>query len=168
MSSKVALRKRADDRSLAQRRADFEAQMKQMAIDDLDAVSKRLKGLHRELERVDGRKWKQYELAAAMKIPPRTFDSWENGEVENSDGKGYEKIARFYSRKLGRKITRRWIVFGDGEEAPEAPARSPGESESEVEQRLGEILANQTELHEKMDALLAAQANQRRRAANDD
>ena len=42
---KLALRMRADHRSLAQRRADFAAQMREMAISDLTEVSDRLKGL---------------------------------------------------------------------------------------------------------------------------
>lgn len=113
MPRQLALRKRADGRSLAARRAAFAEQMRQMALSDLSQVKDRLKGLHAELERVDGRKWTHYDLAAKMDIPPRTFQSWENGEVENRDGKGYDKIARFYSRRLGRKITRNWILFGD-------------------------------------------------------
>ena len=123
--SELALPQRATARNLAQQRAAFAAQMRDMALSDLKQVSERLKGHHKELERVDGRKWTHYELAQKMGIPPRTFQSWENGEVENSDGKGYDKMARFYSRKLGRKITRQWIVFG---ETPAAAPKPPSES----------------------------------------
>ena len=122
--NQVALPQRATARNLAQQRAAFAAQMRAMALSDLKQVSERLKGLHKELERVDGRKWTHYELAQKMGIPPRTFQSWENGEVENSDGKGYDKMARFYSRKLGRKITRQWIVFGEIP-ATKPPTESP-------------------------------------------
>lgn len=118
---KVALRKRAETPSLARRRAAFAAQMREMALTDLENVSARLKSLHKEWERKDGRTWTQLELAEAMRIPYRTFQSWENGEVENSDGKGYDKFARFYSRKLGRKITRHWILFGDTQPVAETP-----------------------------------------------
>lgn len=114
-NSEVALQGRATTHTLAEQRAAFAAQMREMALSDLSQVSARLKQLHAELERKDGRKWTHYELAQAMDIPPRTFQSWENGEVENRDGKGYEKMARWYSRKLGHKITRPWIVFGDSE-----------------------------------------------------
>src|SRR4051794_21390907 len=121
----LALKSRASRHSLASRRADFAARMREMALSDLSDVSERLKSLHRELELKDGRRWTQYELANKMEIPPRTFQSWEAGEVENRDGVGYDKIARFYSRRLGRKISRTWILFGDGQTekpATESPA----------------------------------------------
>lgn len=109
--------------TLAARRAAFASQMRTMALTELSEVSKRLKSLHAELERKEGHKLTHYVLADKMKIAPRTFQSWENGEVENSDGKGYDKMARYYSRRLGRKITRNWILFGC-EEVP--PVRSIG------------------------------------------
>jgi transcriptional regulator with XRE-family HTH domain len=120
----------ADHRSLTARRAAFAAQMRAMALSDLSEVAIRLKGLKGELERREGRKWSDYDLAAEMGIKPRTFQSWQNGEVENRDGKGYDKMARFYSRKLGRKIARKWILFGDDEAAPvEIPVSEPEPSE---------------------------------------
>jgi transcriptional regulator with XRE-family HTH domain len=136
----VALRKRADDRTLAQRRAAFAAQMRDMALSDLAQLSKRLKDLHQELEDFEGRKWTQMQLAEKMKIPYRTFQSWENGEVENEDGKGYDKIGRFYSRKLGRKITRQWILFGDAK--PDPKPRSGGGSAAAEPDRLSRIEEN--------------------------
>ena len=102
-SEKVALCKRATVRSLAERRADFAAQMRAMALSDLSDVSRRLKALHADLEHRTGRQWTQYELADKLGIPHRTFQSWENGEVENRDGRGYDKMARFYSRRLERR-----------------------------------------------------------------
>lgn len=115
-----ALHRQVDGRTLAQRRAAFAAQMRDMALSDLSQVSRRLKELHEELERKEGCRWTHYKLAAAMDIPPRTFQAWENGENENRDGKGYDKMARWYSRRLGRKITRQWILFGEeiGQERP--------------------------------------------------
>jgi transcriptional regulator with XRE-family HTH domain len=149
-SREVALRMRATPHSLAQRRASFEAQMRDMALSDLNALSDRLKALHKRLEQVDGRKWTQYQLADKMDIPPRTFQSWENGEVENRGGEGYEKIARFYRRKLGDKtITRQWIVFGDQAQAPAPdPFSPPAEvtDAAEIRRLLVEIRDMQDEL----------------------
>lgn len=139
----------ADHRSLAERRAAFAAQMRDMALSDLKQVSNRLKGLHEELEAKDGKQWTHYDLAREMGIRPRTFQSWENGEVENRNGKGYDKMARFYSRKLGRKITRQWIVFGVTEEGDTQQASSISELSEAVEQLQGqirEILDEQTRL----------------------
>lgn len=84
--TQVALRSGRAAHSLAARRAAFAAQMRDMALSDLADVSKRLKDLHAELERNDGRKWTHYDLAEKMDIRPRTFQSWENGEVENRNG----------------------------------------------------------------------------------
>jgi transcriptional regulator with XRE-family HTH domain len=170
----VALRKRADDRSLAQRRADFAAQMRDMALSDLAQVSSRLKALHKEWEAKDGKRWTHYELAAAMKIPPRTFQSWENGEVENRDGKGYDKMARWYSRKLERKITRHWILFGEGEEepageatAPPAPGQPDAAQLTRIEEHLEDLATGQAELLEKLDGLLGAQVHEPQQKEDD-
>lgn len=144
----LALRKRADGRTLAQRRAAFAAQMRDMALSDLSQVSVRLKGLKREVQRADGREWSDHELANAMKIAPRTFQSWQNGEVENRDGKGYDKMARWYSRKLGRKITRNWIVFGDEpiEPEPSPPASSESQLSDAVAALREDLEATRTKL----------------------
>lgn len=146
----------ADHRSLASRRAAFAAQMRDMALSDLKQVSERLKELHKELELKDARKWTHYDLAREMGIRPRTFQSWENGEVENSNGKGYDKMARYYSRKLGRKITRQWIVFGAMEVAPVATGDSDEEKLSELseavsalQEQLQEVAAEQARLLSK-------------------
>lgn len=147
MPIELALRKRATPHSLAARRRNFAAQMHDMAVSDLSNVSKRLKGLHSDLERETGRRWTHYDLADAMKIAPRTFQSWENGEVENRDGKGYDKMARFYSRKLGRKISRQWILFGDEQPAKAVPAPDPF-----APTELAELAASVAELRREMQA----------------
>lgn len=159
---KVALRKRAETPSLAQRRAAFAAQMREMALSELSDVSKRLKDLHREWEKKDGRKWTHYELAAAMDIAPRTFQSWENGEVENRDGKGYDKFAKFYSRKLGRKITRHWILYGANEPGEsgdftrlEKEAAAPPATDREVATQLAALAKEVRALRAQQTKLLA-------------
>lgn len=155
-SVQVALRPGKDPRTLAQKRADLVAQVNAMALADLQEVSARLKALHKELERKDGRKWTQIDLADATGIPYRTLQSWETGQVENRGGKGYEKLARFYSRKLGRKITREWIVFGKEGLAVvpnigvPMPA-NPGEPENDRLMKL-ELLLRQNQ--EKLDRIL--------------
>jgi transcriptional regulator with XRE-family HTH domain len=168
----VALQRRGDARTLAARRAAFAAQMRDMALSDLSEVSARLKQLHAELERKDGRKWTHYELAQAMAIAPRTFQSWENGEVENRDGKGYEKLARWYSRKLGRKITRPWIVFGDGAEGADlmdSLSDAEGSSLKRVEDRLAaletELLSKLGEVQTELEGLRQTIERPQRRKA---
>lgn len=118
----LAWRKRTSGRTLAQRRADFEAQARRylaenehMALADLSQVKSRLKGLHKELERREGGRVTQYEIAEALGVPHRTFQSWEGGQVE-TEGKNYDKIAAFYSERLDRPITRNWILFGQDDE----------------------------------------------------
>jgi transcriptional regulator with XRE-family HTH domain len=127
---KSAWRKRAGGRTLAQRRADLEAQVRRhlgteelMALTDLSQVKARLKDLHRQLDRREGRKVTQYEIADSIDVPHRTFQSWENAEVE-TEGRNYDKLARFYTERLGREVTRNYILFGQ-DEAPE-----PSEEES--------------------------------------
>lgn len=148
--------------TLAQQRANFAAQMRAMALSDLEQVSKRLKGLHVEWEREDGRRWTHYELAAAMKIAPRTFQSWENGEVENTNGKGYDKIAAWYSRRLGRKITRNWIVFGCDKPQPVAKPSQNGTSAKRAEPTLGEILDRLEAVLTQLDAAEAERGDLKR------
>lgn len=137
--------------------------MRKMALSDLSQVSTRLKGLKAELERKEGRKWADYDLAAEMGIKPRTFQSWQNGEVENRDGKGYDKMARFYSRKLGRKITRQWILFGDENATTEVsePVNAPEPSEVERlrQELLDEMGAMKTELLAEIEKARRAPAS---------
>lgn len=76
-----------------------------MTIIDLDAVSKRLQALRSRLS------IPQYEVAYEMGFKPRTYQSWEIGEAETS-GKNYDKIAKYFSKRLGEEITRDQLLFG--------------------------------------------------------
>jgi transcriptional regulator with XRE-family HTH domain len=153
-NNKVASQPHARVRTLARCRADFEHQVRavladRMALTEPSEVSARLK----ELRKRTG--MKQYDVANALKEPPRTFQSWELAEVE-TDRQNYEKIARFYSRRLGEKITADWILFGQSERpAPNTPdlieTFSDGDS---IEERLARIEARQKEMSIKLDALL--------------
>jgi len=73
----LALRKRADRRSLAQRRADFAAQMREMTISDLAGVANRLEALHKELERKTSRTWtsKTSQTAQGLRTGPTSLGS---------------------------------------------------------------------------------------------
>lgn len=101
--------------------------MRAMATDDLEQVATRLKSLRHDLQKKTGEAWIQQDVAEAVKVPLRTFASWEGGEVENRDGEGYKRLARFYSRKLGRKVSWQWIVFG-AETPPERDEPPPSGS----------------------------------------
>jgi DNA-binding XRE family transcriptional regulator len=110
---KVASTVHARVRTLAARRADFERQVRlrlaadpTMALTEPEQVSARLKELRK---RAGGPP--QYKVANALDVPPRTFQSWENGEVE-TDRANYERVARYYSKQLKQKITSNWILFG--------------------------------------------------------
>lgn len=155
---KVASRKDATSRSLAQRRADFQAQAERylaaqeaMAVADLTQVRKRLKGLRRELQQKDGKKVQQYAVANLLDVAPRTFQSWENGEVE-TEGRNYDLVAGFYSEKLGRKISRNWILFGQEEPPQEAnppaalSAVEDGDQLNRIERKLDRVLKRIEEL----------------------
>jgi hypothetical protein len=62
--------------------------------------------------------------SARDQVPPRTFQSWENAEVE-TDRENYKRVAAYYSRKLGEKITANWILFGQDTEPPLPNAGTP-------------------------------------------
>jgi DNA-binding transcriptional regulator YiaG len=145
---KLASHQHATGRTLTQRRADLERQIRQaiendprMALTDPQQVSQRMKALR---ERTG---LKQYEVAQRINEPPRTFQSWENAEVE-TDRANYEKVARFYTRILGEKITANWILFG-AEQPPAvvAPAATNGSLPADVRNQLERIEA-------KLDLLL--------------
>jgi len=88
---------------------------------DLDALKNRLKGLRGRLA------LSQAEAAAEMGVPYRTFQSWENGEVETSEA-NYERVAGFYKRKLADEtITKTWILYGD-----EGPAVRVGRERADL------------------------------------
>jgi hypothetical protein len=144
-----------------------------MALSDLAQVSARLKALHKELERKEGRRWTYYDLSEATGIPHRTWQSWEGGEVENRDGKGYEKMARFYTKKLGREVTKAWILFGrEGASAPAPNTSVPMASDptnGDLDRRLIQIEAavqraeltarqNQEKLDQILDWLIRREA----------
>ena len=112
---------RARVRTLATARADFEDQVRlylasgaAMALTEPEHVRSRMK----ELRKLAGNP-SQYDVAHDLNVPPRTFQSWENAEVETDKG-NYEKVARYYTRKLKQKVTANWILFGQDE----APALS--------------------------------------------
>lgn len=93
--------------------------MRDMALSDLSEVARRLAELQAELSQKTARNWTQQDIAAGAGIAYRTYQTWVGGKNENQSGEGYDKLARFYSRKLGRKVTRRWILMGDPAPRPE-------------------------------------------------
>lgn len=161
--TQVALRSPRNPHSLAARRAELEARVRQMATDDLEKVGTRLRELREELAQKEGRQWRMQDVVEANNLALRTYAAWEGGENENQGGEGYKKLARFYSRKLGRKITWQWIVFGV-EEAPakaETPdlmgALSPATGRAELEAlnaRLATISEENAELCRLVEKLL--------------
>lgn len=111
-------------RTLAERRADFEHQMREFAATDgivalteLAEVSKRIKTLRKRAG------LKQYEVAAKINVAPRTYQSWENGEVETSK-ENYAKIGK----ALGASAN--WILFGQEEEPPVTEISQNGSTEA--------------------------------------
>jgi transcriptional regulator with XRE-family HTH domain len=129
-----------------------------MALTEPDQVSARLKELRKRAGNPA-----QYKVADALNVPPRTFQSWENGEVETDKG-NYEKIARWYSRQLKQKVTANWILFGQDREPPLAPGtpdvigslngNSASGDTDELRAQLDRIEQRQTDLA----ALIEAQA----------
>lgn len=95
---------------------------------DLNAVKGRLKGLRARLC------LSQLEVAVALGVKYRTFQSWEDG-VHKTTSANYEKLANFYSKKLGQAITRDWLLFG--EDAPAFPRTKPGTFE-QLKQEMAE------------------------------
>ena len=133
-----------DRRSLAARHSDFRRQVEAavtaqetMAIADLQAVSGRIKELRKRAGNPS-----QYDVAYLMGVKPRTYQSWENGEVEPDKAK-YEKVAAWYSKKLGTKVTANWILFGQDDEPPLSSGPLEQLSSADRAQRL----------EEKVDAL---------------
>ena len=133
-------------RTLAERRADFESQMREFAARDgivaltkVTEVSKRIKRLRKRSG------LKQYEVAAKINVAPRTYQSWENGEVETSKA-NYAKIGK----ALGASAN--WILFGQEEEPPPLdlkPAEVPVDlaaHEEAANQRHSEAMTELAEL----------------------
>lgn len=142
--TKVASQRTARVRTLAERRADFEAQMREcsakdgiVALTELSQVSERIKQLR---ERTG---LKQYEVASAINVPPRTYQSWENGEVE-TDRENYVKIGK----ELGASAN--WILFGQEDEPPfdvgPTPGVTGGSDMDEILRLLRELVGGQAEL----------------------
>lgn len=121
-----------------------------MALTDLSQVSARLKKLHERYEQKHG-KLKQQDLAAKLKVPYRTLQSWVNGEVE-TDRANYDKFARFYRKGLGDKnVTTNWILFGQ----QQPPKFEPPVAEPEVGAQLTRADIDRLKrIEEKMDEIL--------------
>jgi hypothetical protein len=147
---------RATGRTLAQRRADLEHQIRSrvaqnMALTDPVHVRQRMKELRKRAGNPS-----QYKVADDLRVPPRTFQSWENAEVE-TDRRNYDKVAAYYTKKLKQKVTTNWILFGQDEEPP-LPAATPdllgefnGDQAPDWAQRL---IEQQAELDEKLTNVL--------------
>ena len=121
-----------------------------MAITDLAKVSARLKLLHRRYERELGR-LTQEDLARRLNVPTRTLQSWLNGQVETRRS-NYEKLARFYSRKLrDDSITTNWVLFGQ-DPAPvnntDPAADQPGDMLANLQAKLEHVETSLEEIRE--------------------
>lgn len=125
--TQVALQSPRKAHSLAARRARFAAQVREMAVDDLKQVGDRLEALRQELQKKTGQPWRIQDVAEANGFAIRTYAAWHGGENENRSGEAYKKLAKFYTRRLGRKITWQWIVFGD---AVDKPGKQPTPEEA--------------------------------------
>lgn len=121
-----------------------------MALADLESVKTRMKELRARTS------LKQYEVAAKLDVPPRTFQTWENGEVE-TDKENYEKVAAFYSKVLGEKITANWILFGSDKappvKTPANPTNGNGSQLDRIEKKLDTIILRMKAIDE-IEALL--------------
>lgn len=106
---------------------------------DLDAVRFRLKYMRGRLG------LSQEDTAREMGVPPRTFQSWENGEVITAES-NYERLAEFYSRKLGEEINCNVILYG-------TPERPLPESKSH---NSADLLAMELRLRREMDRRISA------------
>lgn len=165
ISSDLAWRTARKGRTLAQRKADFEKQVRstlaansQMAVTDPDQVKARMKRLRARYADEVGRKVTQYEIAGDLGVPHRTFQSWENAEVE-TDKANYEMVAKFYSRKLKEKITANWILFEC--DAP-PPLRIAPPPPPEAAPETDAILDRLDAMATKLDAAVAERADLRR------
>lgn len=79
----------------------------------------------------------QDELAALLKVAPRTMQAYEQGEI----------VPYKYLRDLERILNRPAAWFLHGDEAMQAPDKLHDE-----------VMASLRDLHRKVDAVLAAQA----------
>lgn len=131
-----------------------------MTSADLDKISRRLKSLRDELGRMRGGKMAQRRVAEELKVPARTFQAWENGEVATSR-MNYSRIADYYTEQLGREIDVDLILFG-GEPPADPPAASLTRRLDRIESQLVQLLAAAG-----LDPLDAAEIDARRLSARD-
>lgn len=163
-SAQITWNRRGRPRTLAQKRAAFEAQARAalishplMAVTDLKQVGRRLKSLRHELKTRP--EWKpiadssrrrevpQSIVARQLKdTPSRTYQSWELGQVETTRA-NYEMIAKFYTEQLGRTVTANWILFGSDEEPYFG---EPARHESSPQPQNGQL----DRIEAKIDAIL--------------
>lgn len=139
--------------------AQRDAAMALLSDQELPAVSGRLKALRAELARKEGSRITQYQLAERINVPPRTYQSWENAEVE-TEGENYGKIAAFYSRKLGRRVTKNFILYGQ-DTVPALPSPEATSEDNDVDaEHLEQIETRLADLNEKVDRIASvAEAN---------
>lgn len=84
---------------------------------DLSGLSERLKALRGRLALT------QAEVAVELHLARRTFQSWENGEVQTTI-RNYERLASYYAEKLGEHISVSYLLFGrDQRPTTDAEAR---------------------------------------------
>lgn len=134
-----------------------------MALTELSEVSARIKELRGRTDLT------QYEVAYKLKVPPRTYQSWENGEVETSRA-NYAKLGKLFG------VTANWILFGQDEEPPMPSETQGGDqvavlseiaaAEERAEARHAEVLAQVAELRSLLEpAKTQGRRGQRRRAS---
>lgn len=95
---------------------EFAARDGIVALTELTEVSKRIKRLRKRSG------LKQYEVAAKINVAPRTYQSWENGEVETTR-ENYGRIGKLFGASAN------WILFGQEDEPP-MPSQRPVEDPS--------------------------------------
>jgi DNA-binding XRE family transcriptional regulator len=89
----------------------------------------------------------QYEAAYELNVPPRTYQSWENGEVETSR-ENYRKVADLFG------VTVNWILFGQDEEPP-MPSETPAATEADLRNEIREFEESAVARHAELMAELA-------------
>lgn len=116
---------------------------------DLALVSTRLKALRARVALY------QHEVAGAVGIPPRTYQSIENGEVQSAEA-NYAKLATYYSKQLGEEITVHHLLHGEQDFAEQELRRLASalrkEMRAEMDERLSalreEMLSHFSSRHE--------------------
>lgn len=136
---------------------DYAASNGTMALSELSEVSARIKELRGRTDLT------QYDVAHKLRVPPRTYQSWENGEVE-TNRTNYAKIGKLFGASAN------WILFGQEEEPP-MPSQNGSIEESataEILELLREVIGGQEELTArilKVERSLEALRKQQRPAA---